>query len=111
MEGEEHLSIELDSLDKLFNAYMPFIKQSALFVPTHRDFQMGDSIMLDLSLLDEPRTYKVHTKVVWITPKGAQRGKASGIGLQFVNDVEGLCKKIETHLAGKLTSSHPTDTM
>ena len=110
-EGSENLELVLDNLEKLFQAYMPFIKRGGIFISTFYDYPMGSEINLSLTLLDEARVYKLRSKVVWVTPKGAQRGKRSGIGLQLINDVEGLNKKIETYLAGMLTSIDPTDTM
>lgn len=51
-------------------------------------------------------------KVVWVTPKGAQGNKPSGVGVQFVDD-DGryLGNKIESYLAGSLKSTKFTDTL
>jgi len=50
--------------------------------------------------------------VVWITPKGAQSNKTAGIGVQFSELDKGATRsKIETQLAGALSSDRPTQTI
>ena len=71
---------------------------------------MGDEVFMLLNLMDEPEKIPVAGKVVWITPKGAQGNKASGIGVQFA-DENGARNKIETHLAGAISSDRPTHTL
>lgn len=96
----------------LYLAYMPFIKGGGLFVRTNPTFSLGDPIELSITFLNEPDTYTVNGKVVWITPKGAQGGKPPGIGVQFESsNSRHLCNKIETYLAGMLKSSQVTDTL
>ena len=52
-------------------AYMPFLVHGGLFVPTERQFRLGDEVFLVLRLLDEPERIPVAGRVVWVTPKGA----------------------------------------
>ncbi|HLV77152.1 MAG TPA: PilZ domain-containing protein [Marinobacter sp.] len=95
----------------LYAAYMPFIKQGGLFIPTHKQYRLGDEVFLLLTLMDEPEKIPVAGKVVWITPKGAQGNRAAGIGVQFNGDDETARTKIESYLAGALSSDRPTHTM
>jgi type IV pilus assembly protein PilZ len=96
----------------LMAAYMPFLKNGGVFIPTDKSFELGDEVFVVLSLMDEPQRYAVTGKVVWITPKGALGGRPAGIGIQF-SGVEGdlVQKKIETYLAGANNSERPTHTM
>jgi type IV pilus assembly protein PilZ len=64
-----------------------------------------------LSLMDEPEKIPVAGKVVWVTPKGAQGNRAAGIGVQFSDQDNTAINKIETYLAGMLSSDKPTHTM
>jgi type IV pilus assembly protein PilZ len=98
--------------DTLFLAYMPFIKGGALFIRTKQDYVLGSPVHLVVRLMDEQTDYSVDGLVVWISPKGAQGNKPSGIGIQFANEKDRtLINKIETYLAGMLKSTQMTDTI
>ena len=92
-------------------AYMPFLRHGGLFVPTDRDFRLGDEVFLLLRLLEEPDRIPVAGKVVWITPPGAQGRRAAGAGIQFSPDSDFLREKIETCLAELPDTDYPTHTM
>ena len=64
-----------------------------------------------LNLMDESEKIPVAGKVVWVTPKGAQGNRAAGIGVQFNEEDETAKNKIETYLAGSLSSDRPTHSM
>jgi type IV pilus assembly protein PilZ len=51
--------------------------------------------------------------VVWVTPAGAQNGRAQGIGVHFNNDESGqeARRKIEGLLGGVMQSTRPTHTL
>ncbi len=108
-QGFMHLAIR----DKaaLHAAYMPFLKNGGVFISTNKTFELGDEVFLLLTLMDDPERYPVTGKVVWITPKGAQGNRAAGIGVQFNGDDETARTKIESYLAGSLSSDRPTHTM
>lgn len=122
MNGEPHtvqesarndgiLSLWIQDLRVLRAAYMPFLTQGGLFVPTDGHFRLGDEVFLLLRLLDEPERIPVAGKVVWITPKGAQGQRTAGVGVQFSLDSGFLREKIETCLAGVPGTDYPTHTM
>ena len=50
---------------------MPMFTEGGIFVPTTRDYKLGDDIYLLLSLPDDPQRYPVAGKVGWITPANA----------------------------------------
>jgi type IV pilus assembly protein PilZ len=105
------LSLTIKDKSVLYAAYMPFIKNGGLFIPTNKSYKLGDEVFMLLNLMDEPEKIPVAGKVVWITPKGAQGNRAGGVGVQF-NDGDNTARnKIETYLAGALTSERPTHTM
>jgi type IV pilus assembly protein PilZ len=90
---------------------MPFIKNGGLFIPTSKQYQLGDEVFMLLKLMDEPEKIPVAGKVVWVTPKGAQGNKVAGVGVQF-NDEDDIARnKIETYLAGAIKSDRMTHTM
>ena len=55
----------------LYAAYMPLLTDGGLFVPTVREYRLGDDIYLLLSLPEDPQRFPVAGKVVWITPPQA----------------------------------------
>jgi type IV pilus assembly protein PilZ len=108
----KHITCLFPTEASLYLAYMPFISRGGLFIRTNPLFSLGEPIHLTIHLLNEPNTYSIDSKVVWITPKGAQGGKPPGIGVHFEGDNSRvLCNKIETYLAGMLKSNHLTDTI
>lgn len=105
------LTLTIKDKAVLYAAYMPYIRQGGLFIPTQKQYQLGDEVFLLLNLMDEPEKIPVAGKVIWITPKGAQGNRAAGIGVQFNGDDESARTKIESYLAGALSSDRPTHTM
>lgn len=105
------LSLTIKDKAVLYAAYMPFVNNGGLFIPTSKSYKLGDEVFMLLSLMDEPEKIPVAGKVVWITPKGAQGNKAAGIGVQFTDANNVASGKIETYLAGMLSSDKPTHTM
>jgi len=106
------LSLTIKDKSALYAAYMPFIKGGGLFIPTKKDYQLGDEVFMLLTLMDETEKIPVAGKIVWITPTGAQGNRAAGIGVQFSDQDDGVARnKIEGYLAGALQSDRPTHTM
>lgn len=105
------LSLTIRDKAVLYAAYMPYLKNGGLFIPTNKAYNLGDEVFMLLSLMDEPEKIPVAGKVAWITPKGAQGNRAAGIGVQFEGDDDAANRKIETYLAGTLESDRPTHTM
>ena len=91
---------------------MPFIKSGGLFIPTNKQYKLGDEVFMLLSLMEDTEKLPVAGKIVWITPKGAAGNRAAVIGVQFSDqDGGGARTKIETYLAGALKSDRQTHTM
>jgi len=105
------LSLSIKDKAVLYSAYMPFLKNGGLFIPTNRPYKINDEVFLLISLMDEPEKIPVVGTVVWITPPGAQGNRAAGIGVQFSDSDDTAVRKIETYLAGVLESDRPTHTM
>ena len=105
------MNLTLKDKAQLYAAYMPFIRNGGLFVPTNKSYKLGEEVFMLVSLMDEPEKMPVAGKVVWITPKGAQGNRVAGVGVQF-NDADRTTRnKIETFLAGALKSERPTNTL
>ena len=105
------LSLAIKDKAVLYAAYMPFVRNGGLFIPTKKEYELGDEVFMLLNLMDEAEKIPVAGKVVWITPKGAQGNRAAGIGVQFNVQDDVARSKIETYLAGALQSDRHTHTM
>lgn len=105
------LSLTIKDKAVLYAAYMPFLKNGGLFIPTDKHYGLGEEVFLLLNLMEETEKIPVAGKIVWVTPRGAQGNRAAGIGVQFNDQGDAARKKIETYLAGALNSDRPTHTM
>jgi type IV pilus assembly protein PilZ len=107
------LSLAIKEKAALYAAYMPFLKNAGIFVPTNKSYKIGDQIYLILTLMDDPNKYPIEGKVAWITPAGAHNSKAQGIGVHFPDDESGARVKlrIEELLGAALRSSRATHTL
>ncbi|RXZ43379.1 PilZ domain-containing protein [Crenobacter cavernae] len=107
------MSLHIKERSALYAAYMPFLKNGGVFIPTGRDYQLGDEVFLLLALMDRPDKIAVQGKVAWITPAGANNNRTQGIGVEFGEGDAGqqARKTIEELLSGVLKSSRPTHTM
>lgn len=97
----------------LYAAYIPLLTDGGLFVPTAREYRLGDDVYLLLSLPDDPQRYPVAGKVAWLTPSNASGGRTQGVGVRFPSDekTRGLKLKIEEILGTAISSSKPTQTI
>ncbi len=97
----------------LYAAYIPVFAEGGLFVPTTREYNLGDDIYLLLSLPEDPQRYPVAGKIAWITPANASGGRTQGVGVRFPGDDKTrlLRVKIEQILGTNLSSSKPTQTL
>lgn len=106
------LSLTIRDKNALYAAYMPFVKNGGLFIPTTKTYQLGDEVFMLLNLMDEAERIPVAGKIIWITPKGAEGYRSTGIGVQFSEQDGGMTRnRIENYLAGALDSDRPTHTL
>ncbi|VAW61425.1 Type IV pilus biogenesis protein PilZ [hydrothermal vent metagenome] len=106
------LSLTIKDKAALYAAYMPFVENGGLFIPTNKSYSIGEEVFMLLTLMDDSERLPVAGKIIWITPAGAQGNKAAGIGVQFGPQDNGQTRaKIETYLAGALKSDRATHTM
>ncbi|ALT77203.1 MULTISPECIES: PilZ domain-containing protein [unclassified Roseateles] len=97
----------------LYAAYMPMFTDGGLFVPTPREYRLGEDVYLLLALPEDPQRYPVAGKVAWLTPPNASGGRTQGIGVRFPADEKSrLIKlKIEEILGTLISSTKPTQTL
>ena len=106
------LTLTIKDKSALYLAYMPFVLNGGLFIPTNSSYRLGDEVFMLLNLMGEEEKIPVAGTVIWMTPKGAQGNRAHGVGVQFAPQDKGATRgKIETHLAGAMKSDRITHTM
>lgn len=97
----------------LYAAYIPLFTEGGIFVPTQRDYRLGDDVYVLLTLPDDPQRYPVAGRVAWVTPERASGNRTQGVGIQFPKDAKSaeLRAKIEQILGTALSSEKPTQTI
>lgn len=97
----------------LYAAYIPSLREGGVFVPTSRDYRLGEDIYLLLTLPDDPQRYPVAGKVAWLTPANASGGRTQGVGVCFPAGEKSrvLRMRIEQTLGTAISSPKPTQTI
>jgi len=97
----------------LYAAYIPLFEDGGIFIPTAREYRLGDDVYVLLSLPDDPQRYPVAGKVAWVTPARASGNRTQGVGIRFPSDEKSrlLKLKIEEILGPHLASDRPTQTI
>ena len=76
------LSLTIRDKSALYAAYMPFVKNGGLFIPTNKSYKLGDEVFMLLTLMEDKEKLPIAGRIVWIAPKGAQSNRTAGIGVQ-----------------------------
>lgn len=97
----------------LYAAYIPLFADGGIFIPSAREYRLGDDVYVLLSLPDDPQRYPVAGKVAWVTPPKAQGARTQGVGIRFPADEKSrqLKLKIEEILGASLGSDKATQTL
>ncbi|MEY4747960.1 MAG: hypothetical protein RIQ60_174 [Pseudomonadota bacterium] len=97
----------------LYAAYIPLFSEGGLFVPTTREYRLGEDVYLLLTLPEDPQRYPVAGKVAWVTPPNSSGGRTQGVGVRFPVDekTRALRMRIEEMLGTAIQSSKPTQTI
>jgi type IV pilus assembly protein PilZ len=97
----------------LYAAYIPAFTEGGLFVPTTRDYKLGEDVYLLLALPEDNQRYPVAGKVAWLTPANASGGRTQGVGVRFPGDDKTrlIRIRIEEILGTAISSSKPTQTL
>lgn len=97
----------------LYAAYIPLFTEGGIFIPTTREYRLGDDVYVLLQLPDDTQRYPIAGKVAWVTPARAAGGRTQGVGVQFPKDEKSrlLKNKIEEILGAHLGSDRSTQTI
>lgn len=97
----------------LYAAYMPLLTDGGIFIPTTKEYSLGDDVYVLLSLPEDVQRYPVAGKVVWVTPAKAAGGRTQGVGISFPKDEKSkqLKLRIEEILGAHMNSDRQTQTI
>ena len=97
----------------LYAAYIPLFTEGGMFIPTTRDYQLGEDIYVLLTLPEDTQRYPIAGRVAWVTPARAAGNRTQGVGIQFPKDEKSRQLKacIEEILGSHLASERPTQTI
>ena len=97
----------------VYAAYMPWVKNGGIFVPSTKEYRLGDEVFVLLTLPDDPQRYPIAGKVAWINPARGSANRGQGVGVHFPGDEKSnqLKAKIEGMLGSALGSERPTQTI
>ena len=107
------IQLAIKEKSALYAAYIPLFTEGGMFIPTNRDYQLGDAVYVLVSLPDELQRYPIAGKVAWVTPAKASHSRTQGVGIRFPKDdsARALKLKIEELLGGQLASDRQTQTI
>lgn len=97
----------------LHAAYIPLFAEGGIFIPTTREYRLGDDAYVLLSLPDDAQRYPIAGKVAWVTPARAAGSRTQGVGVQSPKDEKSrmLKNRIEEVLGAHLSSDRSTQTI
>lgn len=107
------IQLAIKEKSALYAAYIPLFTHGGIFIPTVRDYELGDDIYVLLSLPEDPQRYPVAGKVAWVTPAKAANNRTQGVGVLFPGDEKSrlLKLKIEQILGSLMAADRPTQTV
>lgn len=107
------MSLTVRNKASLYAAYIPWLRNGGMFLPSEKPMNLGEPFLLILTLMDDPAKIPIAGQVAWITPPNAHGNRPAGLGIQFSDNqqMKDLKKRIENILAGALQSSKPTHTI
>ncbi len=96
----------------LYAAYIPMFAEGGIFIPSTREYRLGDDVYVLITLPDDAQRYPIAGKVAWITPARSVGNRTQGIGIRFPKDEKSdqLKTRIEQILGSALGSDRPTQT-
>jgi type IV pilus assembly protein PilZ len=107
------IQLAIKEKSALYAAYIPLLAEGGVFIPTNREYKLGDDVYVLLSLPEDPQRYPIAGKVAWITPAKAANNRTQGVGIQFPKDEKSrqIRLKIEEILGAHMASDRPTQTI
>jgi len=112
MTAARSVDFVFSDIKALQRAYMPFVLDGGIFIPTQKSFELGEEIIANITLPDDGEKISFTGEVIWITPKSAQGViQQAGIGVQFTGKNAEVFRKKIKQLIESAAQTTETDTM
>ena len=109
---DKHIAYRFPDLPALKKAYMGFVREGGIFIPTtENSMHLGDSVTATLTLPKDDLSFSFTSEVIWITPNSTTSSKPAGIGLQCNTDEGEAFQKAVRELIGAMDDIADSDTM
>lgn len=106
------ISIAIRDKQALYMSYMPYVKNGGLFVPTKKEYNLGDEMFLLVKIMEDEEPLQISGRVVWVSPPGALGNRPRGVGVQFTGETaKNAANVIETKLGASISLTRGTHTM
>lgn len=99
------IQLNIKGLTALYLSYIPQFKRGGLFIPTSREYKLGESVYALVTLLDNPQRFAVTGTVAWITPARAPGQRKQGVGIHFPETDQ--CRELRTLVERLLSKFTP----
>lgn len=111
MARSSFLKLHLKTARALQSVYLPFIRDGGLFVPSLREYKLGEQLLILLQLPDRSDSEPVAGRVVWLRPAGdaaAHLAARPGVGVQLSRQDGGALRRRIEHVLreAQLTPSY-----
>ena len=110
---EKKIVYRFENINTLKNAFMPFVRDGGIFIPTEDVFHLGDVVNVAVTLSEGEQTFTFSGEVIWVTPKSIHSANHDpGIGIQCNSDEgEAFQKATQQLLSGIKDDGSNTETM
>ncbi|PIZ04345.1 MAG: pilus assembly protein PilZ [Gammaproteobacteria bacterium CG_4_10_14_0_8_um_filter_38_16] len=106
MSDKIQLTHQYATLTDLKNAFMPFVQDGGIFIPTDVIFHLGDLAAVSLTLPETGHTFSFAGEIIWITPKTGQH--SAGVGVQCNSNEGDTFQKEVRELISMLKDNNDT---
>lgn len=111
-DNPRELTYQFPNLAALKNAFMPFVSDGGIFIPTEEQFHLGEAVKLTVTLPGNDKVFSFYGEIIWITPKSAHGGGNPGIGIHSGNsEGEAFQKAAQALLSGMPDDNVQSETL
>ena len=111
-DDEQQITHRFTDITALNNAFMSFVRDGGIFIPTETDFHLGDFVFATITLPEKEQTFVFTGEVIWVTPKSIHSNiHLPGIGIQCTGDEGSAFLKTVQSLLADVKEEINSDTM
>lgn len=107
------LTHHFPDVETLKKAWMSFVHDGGIFIPTDQVFHLGDEVDVTLTLPQNPKIFSFTAEVIWMTPRSAHQTAGVGVHSHAVASeaFQVAAKNIINALSAEQREARISDTM